>query len=277
MNTRFLLAVAGLLLVLVAGAAAWRLATPARPDIEAAPADDTPLPVPPVPPRIAQGPEYEQCLGLLETDPAAAATFARNWQNGGDGSVHCLALANIALGNQTDGAAMLERLAADSQADPAARALVFSQAAEAWSMADDDARAYAAASRAVALNPDDIDLLLARAAIADSLERPADALVDLDRAIALDGKRTDALTQHATALRHLDRLDAADADIARVLAIDPDFPEALLERGILRQRRGDAAGAREDWQRTIDLAPDTPAADLAEQNLALLEAGPDRQ
>jgi regulator of sirC expression with transglutaminase-like and TPR domain len=51
----------------------------------------------------------------------------------------------------------------------------------------------------------------------------------------------------------------------------------LLERGILRQRRNDDEGARADWQRAISLAPDTATADLAEQNLALLEAGPVRR
>ena len=40
------------------------------------------------------------------------------------------------------------------------------------------------------------------------------------------------------------------------------------------QRLGELAGARSDWEHAADLAPDTPTADLAQQNLALLEAGP---
>jgi regulator of sirC expression with transglutaminase-like and TPR domain len=58
---------------------------------------------------------------------------------------------------------------------------------------------------------------------------------------------------------------------------DPDNAEALLERGILRQRHDDRAGARRDWERAIELSPDSTTADLAQQNLALLEAGPDRR
>ena len=50
-----------------------------------------------------------------------------------------------------------------------------------------------------------------------------------------------------------------------------------LERGIIRQLRGDTAGARADWERTIEVAPDSSAADLAQQNLALNEAGPRRR
>ena len=52
--------------------------------------------------------------------------------------------------------------------------------------------------------------------------------------------------------------------------------EALLEHGILRQRVDDQAGARQDWERAISLEPDSATADLAQQNLALLDAGPDR-
>jgi hypothetical protein len=33
-------------------------------------------------------------------------------------------------------------------------------------------------------------------------------------------------------------------------------------------------GARTDWERAISLSPDSATADLAQQNLALLEAGP---
>ena len=79
------------------------------------------------------------------------------------------------------------------------------------------------------------------------------------------------------ARRHLGRLALAQDDVDRALALDPGDAEALLERGILRQRRNDADGARADWERTIALAPDGQAADLAQQNLALLEAGPERR
>jgi len=80
-----------------------------------------------------------------------------------------------------------------------------------------------------------------------------------------------------TAWRHLGQLDHAQDSLDRALSQDPDSPEALLERGILRQRHDDREGARRDWERAIELAPDSAAADLAQQNLALLEAGPDRK
>jgi regulator of sirC expression with transglutaminase-like and TPR domain len=74
----------------------------------------------------------------------------------------------------------------------------------------------------------------------------------------------------------LGRLDLPRDYFDRALKLDPDNAEALLERGILRQRRNDSNGARADWERAINLAPDTATSDLAQQNLALLEAGPPR-
>ena len=66
-------------------------------------------------------------------------------------------------------------------------------------------------------------------------------------------------------------------DIDRAVGRDPDDAEALLERGILRERSNDASGARADWERAISLEPDSDTADLAQQDLALLDAGPDRR
>ena len=100
---------------------------------------------------------------------------------------------------------------------------------------------------------------------------------DLSHALELDPKRADALVLRAAAWRHEGHLDLAQDDVDRALDKDPDNPEAYLERGILRQRRGDRAGAHKDWVQAEALAPDSATSDLAEQNLALLEAGPDRR
>lgn len=63
--------------------------TGTQPDANAA------LPVPPVPPRIADGHDYDSCLAMLFDDPQGALTFADNWTSGGDGATHCRALAQI--------------------------------------------------------------------------------------------------------------------------------------------------------------------------------------
>ena len=106
------------------------------------------------------------------------------------------------------------------------------------------------------------------------LNRFKDALDDLTHVLEIDPVRAEALVLRAAAWRHLGQLGLAQDDVDRAVAIDPENAEALLERGILRQRRNDMEGARGDWQRAIELAPDSATADLAEQNLALLAAGP---
>jgi tetratricopeptide (TPR) repeat protein len=275
MNTRVVSFLGGLVLAAAVGTGVWWFAPePIAPSEDAAPLGGMALPLPPVPPRVASGQEYEQCLDLLENDPAGAAAFAEGWAAGQEGAAHCLALSRIALGQPAEGAAALEAMAGRSTAPTAVRAMLWGQAGQAWVMADEGERAYAAMTRAVGLLGDDVELLIERAGVASGLERYEDALADLDQVLAREPGRVDAMTLRAAALRRLERMAAAEAEVARALALDPDFPEGLLERGILRQRKGDVEGARADWERAIEIDPDSPTADLAEQNLALLDAGP---
>ncbi len=246
-------------------------------DVEAN-AEDV-LPVPPVPPRIAEGEDYDKCLAMLNSDPSGAQDFAESWAaaGGGEGATHCRALSDIALGDPEEGAGLLDQLAATSKAPPAARAEILGQAGQGWMMAAEPKRAYASADQALRLMPDDPDLLIDRAIAGSALDRFAEAADDLTRALETDPERSDALVLRAAAFRQLNQLDLAQDDVDRALALDGQNPDALLERGILRQRRGDPAGARQDWERAIVLSPDTPTGDLAQQNLALLEAGPDQR
>lgn len=280
MNTRT--AAAGLAVILVLGGlgyvgwTGWRPA--ASDDAASVEADDAPLPLPPVPPRIAQGDDYERCLALLISDPQGAQSLAETWATagGGEGAEHCLALARVALGDPEEGAGLLERLADSRHGTPAARSAIYRQAAQAWRMAGDAQRAFAAAGKALAITPDDPDALMERGLAGGALERWQSVVDDLSRALDVDRSRVDALVLRGSAWRHLGRDAEAADDVDRALALDAENAEALLERGILRQRRADAAGARADWQKAISLAPESAAADLAEQNLALLEVGPER-
>jgi tetratricopeptide (TPR) repeat protein len=273
--------VAAALAALVAAAAADRAWLTLHREAEAGTAglaETLPLPLPPLPPRIAQGEDYDRCLGMVGADPHGAEQFAESWQakdsGDGDGPAHCLALARIALGEPAEGAARLQRLADNSQRPGAGRAVLYDQAAQAWLMASDPARALAASDAALALSPGAPDLLMTRAAADTALGHWQDAVEDLTALLRADPRRPDALVLRSAAWRQLGRLDAAEDDVDRALALDAESAEALLERGILRQRRNDTRGARADWEHAIAVAPDTKAADLAEQNLALLEAGP---
>jgi tetratricopeptide (TPR) repeat protein len=243
-------------------------------EAENAPDDSTPLPIPPVAPRIAQGDQYDRCMDMLADDPAGADALATSWKGGGEAAMQCHALAQVELGNPAAGAALLTTLAASSTADAGARAEVFGEAAQAWTMAGNTAQAYATATQAITLSPDDPELRVTHAIAAIAVRQDREAIEDLGEVLASDPKRADALTLRATAHRRLGELAQAQADITLACAQDPDNPDALLERGIIRQRLGDRAGARQDWQKVADLSPDTPTGDLAQQDLALLEAGP---
>jgi tetratricopeptide (TPR) repeat protein len=235
--------------------------------------------LPPERPRLGEGPDYDNCLALLRDDPEEAMRFAQAWDatGGGDGALHCAALALIGLGEPDRAAESLERIGASSRAGGLARAAVYGQAAQAWMMAGDANRAFGAATLALTMAPNDPDLMVDRAVIQAALARYGDALDDLDRALALEPDRVEAMVFRAAALRHLDRAAEALNMIERALNLSPDNAEALLERGILRQLRGDADGARRDWERTIIVAPESMAASLAAQNIALSELGPARR
>ena len=216
---------------------------------------------------------------MIDADPSGARALADSWEaaGGGDGAMHCRALAQISLGDPEAGAQLLDQLGQRSKASSLARASVYGQAVQAWLMADAPDRAADSATAALALNPEDPDLLINRSVALSAMDRYLDAISDLNRAIALDPGRFDALVLRAAAWREEARLDRARDDVDQALRINPEYPDALLERGILRQRMGDADGARTDWQHAIDLDPDSETADLAQQNLALLEAGPERK
>lgn len=237
------------------------------------------LPIPPFPPRIASGDVYEHCLMMLQNDPESAQTIANSWaaQGGGDGAAHCQALASIATGHPDVGATQLEELAKTSLAPDPARATVLAQAAQARLMSGHTERAVVDATEALALAPADTELMIRRAVASEAAGRWDDAISDLSQALTKDPSRPDALVLRAAAWRQTGKLREAIADSDRTIALDPDNPEALLERGIERQNLGDRKGARADWQRARTLDPNSTTADLAEQNLALLEAGPDQR
>ena len=278
MNTRTIsYGVGALALLVVVGITGWIAGGDA--DVaDSALHDAVALPIPPLPPRFATSERYDRCLAEVSDDPTGAIVTATAWVRDvpDPAGQHCLALAQLGVGQPAAAAALLERLAAKPELATQVRAAMFDQASQAWLLAQQPDAAYRAAQEAVALAPDNPDLWVGRAVAAQARAQYRLAVDDFANAFALDPSRTDILVRRAATLRLLDRLDAARADIERALTADPDNAEALLERGILKQRSNDPAGARADWERAILLAADSQTADLATQDLALLDAGPVR-
>jgi len=276
-------AVLGSLILLgaAAGGTAWWLGRGAPelpPPVVEPMAED--LPVPPFPPRIADDDDrYDKCMTMLADDPEGAEAIATSWQaaGGGVGAIHCQALAAIANGEPAPGAEMLEKLAHGGKVQGLTRVVLLRQAAEARLMAEQAEPAQKDLDEALSIVPDDADLLIGRANAGDALGRLAAAMDDLNQALSLDPSRGDALVLRASIWRKMDNLEAARSDIDKAIALDPEDAEALLERGILRQLQGDREGARKDWTHAQKVDPNSETAELAAQNLTLLDAGPDKK
>jgi len=217
---------------------------------------------------------YRACIAFAQKDPENGFEAAIAWRDEGGGpqARHCVAVALVGLGHFAEAAERLETLAIDMAAyPPAARAQVVGLATRAWLGAGRLTRAFATATEALHLDPDNVDLLLDRGEVLANAERYWDALDDFNRATTLAPKRVDALVLQAAAHRLVEAYDLARDDIARALALAPDSPEALVELGKICRADGDSVGAREAWKRTIAVAPDSPAAIAAQRGIEQLE------
>ena len=218
-------------------------------------------------------------MRLAKDDPAAAQKLAAAWRSRGGKhpADHCAAVALIGLKQYKEAASRLEALANAMTSAPAElRAGVLDQAGQAWGLAGDPVRAYAAAGAAVALRPEDPELLIDRAQAAVSAGYLDKAVADLDHVLKISPGRVDALIYRASVYRALDRLDPALADIEKALLQAPNSASALLERGNIRRLKGDSDGALEDWGRVKQLAPGTEAASAATANIEHLNNSPAR-
>jgi tetratricopeptide (TPR) repeat protein len=218
--------------------------------------------------------EYRDCMVLARAAPEDGFESALAWQamGGGEGAKHCAAVALIGLGHYAEAARRLEHLAAAMRTGEVdLRSSVLAQAGQAWLLAEDTGRAYAVQSAALAIDRDNVELLLDRGITLATAKNYWAAVDDLNRVLDLAPGRPDVLILRASAYRYLDAHDLARDDIDRALARDPDNPDGLLERGILRRLAGDAPGARADWLRAIELAEGTPTADSARANLENLD------
>jgi len=214
-------------------------------------------------------------MTLTHTDPAGAKKLAEGWagRGGAHPAEHCLAVALIGLGQYKDAAGRLEKLAGAMIHAPAElRAEVLDQAGQAWLLGGDAGRAYAADGAALAIRPDDPDLLVDRAEAAGEAGWFDKAVADLSRVLKTDPSRLDALIYRASAYRQEGQIDPALADIEAALKRAPDSVPALLERGNIKRLRNDGDGARRDWQRVATLAPGSDAANAAKANIERLNA-----
>jgi tetratricopeptide (TPR) repeat protein len=216
---------------------------------------------------------YEHCLASVKRDATAALTEAEQWAaaGGGAASLHCAALALVRLKRYAEGAQSLEN-AARITVDVAPKSNLLDQAGNAWLLAGDAAKAESALTEALALTPQDEDILADRARARGAAKNWSGAFDDLSAVIAIDPERADIYVLRASALHAEGKKQEARADLAHALAIYPDYPEALVERGAMRIEAGETAGARADWQQVVRDAPDSAAGQAARARLEALSS-----
>lgn len=223
------------------------------------------------------------CSDMVGEDPFGARDYAQDWMKheGGRAAQHCLALAQVELGDEQSAAQMLDDLArkepfSGALSAPSQRVIIAVEAAQAWLAANLPAKAVSIADYGLSLRPADEGLTLVKARAQLALNDPDSVVQDVGALVAhTPNVGVDAYVLLASAERRRGQLQDASVHVAKALDRAPENPEALLERGIIRGQRGDSAGAREDWQHVLDLAPDTHAADMARQDLAVQAADPD--
>ncbi len=216
---------------------------------------------------------YRTCMAEAKNAPQEAFEMALSWRGlgGGDAAEHCVAAALIGLKQFTVAANRLEALARKTKQNAGVKAGLLAHAAQAWILADNNARAESVLTAALNLAPWDANLLIDRAQSRAGQRNFNGAVEDLNKAIEGGTRPADAYVFRAAAYRRLDKLELALADIERALALRPDHPDGLLERGILRRMRENDDGARQDWLNIIRLAPLSPAADVARRQLESMD------
>ncbi len=236
--------------------------------------------------NIDKARQYEACLRLVAIDAEQAFETGLAWQDngGGDGALHCIAVALIALEHFEEGARRLEALAPTMVAGTSAamRAEVLAQAGQAWLRAGDLDRAFTVQTEALKLARANsrafAEILIDRAITLAQANHYWEAIDDLNMAIELaqqlaDGgpEPTFGLVLRASAYRFVEALPLALEDAEAALALSPNHPEALLERGIIRRLMGDDEGARRDWLALARLHGSTRAAAAARRNLEKMD------
>lgn len=235
---------------------------------------------------------YDGCVALVSRSPEAALGAAEEWRVNGGGLAawHCEALALARAGQFAEAGRALDGIADASRAGEAfeagqgipqrgAKLLAefYSQAGNAWLLADAPAQAEVALSQGIVeaefLSSELVDLYVDRARARSAQALHSSALEDLDKAYGMNPTRADILVFRASTLRQLDRSAEASDAVARALEIEPDSRDGLLERASLRAAAGDAPGAEQDLKRIILLYPDSAAAGAAEDGLVTLAEG----
>jgi tetratricopeptide (TPR) repeat protein len=194
------------------------------------------------------GPEamkrHDACLLKAEQAPKDAYEDGLIWRAEGGGvlALHCVARAQLGLGQYDEAAERLSLVAEMREVpDKNMRAAFLAEAGHAFLLAHrtDEARQKFAA--AVELTPQDPDLRLDRAQSSMLLSDWGAAISDADEALKIKPNNPEALRMRGEAKLALRDFDGASADAETALKSDPAYVPALLLRGRVKEARAGRA------------------------------------
>lgn len=227
-----------------------------------------------------------KCLAFLPQEAARAHSLAQVRRNETSGrqrilANHCLGLAATELGLWGDAKTAFKAARDETPQDEARAKARFGAMAGNAAVADTDwegaiealtaakADAKAAASAPMqAIAASDLGRVFV------TLERPEDALGELELSTQLVPEEPGNWLLKATLLRRLERLDEAQVAIERASELAPlnaaTSAAIGLEAGVIAVLSGREEAARASWQSVIDTAPEAPEALTAQGYLAQL-------
>lgn len=154
-----------------------------------------------------------------------------------------------------------ERLASARLQVPELATSLYQLEAELMSENGDNAGAWEVLSAALAQQPDNLELRLSRAMVAEQLDELEAFEADVRTILKRNPDNASALNALGYTLADRgDRLDEAEALVRRAYAIKPDDPAIIDSMGWVKFRRGDAAGALVELRRAYALFPDDEVA-----------------
>ena len=138
------------------------------------------------------------------------------------------------------------------QLDPA-YALALDPLVSAALAAADFAGAEILVAAAADYQPGNADVQGLHGGVLTFLDRPAEALAAFDRALAITPDDPELLYQSANMLQNLDRQADAVLRLDRAVELDPYNPAPIVSRGTSLALTGNNAAARADFQRVLEL------------------------
>ncbi len=202
-------------------------------------------------------------LGLLNLRQGKKDAAIHSFESVQPGNQYLPALAEIVriLVGQNHTTEARERLSQARNLTPELAVPLYQLEAELLSESGQAEQAWQLLNAALGEQPENPQLLLSRAMVAEKLDRLDDFETDMREVLRYEPDNPSALNALGYTLAdRTNRLDEAEAYIRRAYGLKPDDPAIIDSLGWVKFKRGDASGALDDLRRAYALFPDDEIA-----------------